>query len=110
MTTSQIRSLVLVVLMPMCSYAFGQKLQSLPLPELQTFASVFNQLNNTLVPSVERSALLVHAIRGMVRGADPEGGEYFTEEEYLESKEGLPATRSGTGGWWACSKVGRVCW
>ena len=91
MTTSQIRSLVLVVLMPMCSYAFGQKLQSLPLPELQTFASVFNQLNNTLVPSVERSALLVHAIRGMVRGADPEGGEYFTEEEYLESKEGLPA-------------------
>ena len=74
----------------------GQTPTNAPLPkqELRTFATVFGVLKDALVPKVKDEAIIVAAIKGMVRELDPDGGEYFTEEEFAVYKAGVAAQAS----------------
>lgn len=67
---------------------------SLPMQEMRALAAAYDLLQTRFVASVESKALLVSAIRGMLRETDPEGGEYFTEDEWTEFRSG---TRPGLG-------------
>jgi C-terminal processing protease CtpA/Prc len=61
-------------------------------------ATVFTILRDSFVTQVENPALAIAAIKGMVRQIDPEGGEYFTEEEFKAFVQALPRkTRDGCG-------------
>lgn len=72
--------LALGLLAPTASLA--QPVGSVPREELQVLASAFQELQRSLVERPDDRALLISAIKGMVRGADPESGEYFTAEEF----------------------------
>lgn len=60
----------------------AQPVGSIPREELQVLASAFRELQSSLVERPDDRALLNAAIKGMVRGADPEAGEYFTAAEF----------------------------
>lgn len=56
---------------------------SLPLQELQAFAEILTQVKDNYVEPLEDSALLEHAIRGMLDGLDPHSA-YLNAEEYKD--------------------------
>ncbi|WP_374663881.1 S41 family peptidase [Ramlibacter sp.] len=69
----------------------------LPRDELQALAAAWSVLNDSLVYKADGKALIVGAIRGMLRSADPESGEYYTVEEFAEFKAGLDRSRVASG-------------
>jgi carboxyl-terminal processing protease len=69
----------------------------LPFEEMQTLAQVFELLRHDLADPVADPALLIGAVRGMVRHADPEGGEYLTDAELKAQTEPLPPNIGWTG-------------
>lgn len=79
------------------SAAAQGSLRTLPLDELQVLASAWSVLNDSLVYKADGKTLLVGAIRGMLRSADPESGEYFTPEEFAEFRSGIDRSRVAAG-------------
>src|ERR1700754_2570030 len=66
----------------------------LPREELRALAASFDVLMTSYVSPLNGADVIRGAIRGMVRELDPEGGEYWTEEELREFRDGAPP---GTG-------------
>ena len=67
-----------------CTAAAAQgtsRLQQLPLPELQMLAATYGLVKESFVTPIAGEAMIVASIKGMLREIDPEGGEFFTEEE-----------------------------
>lgn len=62
----------------------------LPLRELQTLAAVYGILQSSFVEQPDGKKLIVAAIRGMTHDLDPDGGEYFTEEEVAAHRDASP--------------------
>lgn len=69
----------------------------LPRDELQALAAAWSVLNDSLVYKADSKTLIVGAIRGMLRSADPESGEYYTPEEFAEFKAGPDRSRVAAG-------------
>lgn len=65
------------------AHAAAQPAGPIPKEELQILASVYRELQTSLVEKPDDRALLVAATKGMVREADPDSGEYFTAAEIV---------------------------
>jgi carboxyl-terminal processing protease len=63
---------------------------SIPSDEIRTFVSVYRVLLDSSVERTDGKRLIIAAIRGMAKDIDPDGGEYFTEEEFDAYKKGNP--------------------
>lgn len=57
------------------------EIRPMPRDELQALAGAYTLLRESLPEKPDDRALIVSAIRGMVQGADPESGEYYTPAE-----------------------------
>ncbi len=68
----------------------------LPLDELRTFSEVFGKIKSDYVESTEDSALLEHAIKGMLSGLDPHSA-YLDTEAYKELQVGTTGEFGGLG-------------
>ncbi|WP_240980091.1 S41 family peptidase [Ramlibacter agri] len=68
----------------------------LPLDQLQVLAAAYQVLQDSLVYRPDDKALVVSAVKGMLKGADPESGEYFDQQEFDEFKR--PPERTGASG------------
>lgn len=68
----------------------------LPLDELRTFSEVFGKIKSDYVESTEDSALLEHAIKGMLSGLDPHSA-YLDPEAYKELQVGTTGEFGGLG-------------
>jgi carboxyl-terminal processing protease len=92
------RALLLGALLA-CGPALAQGKSSEPMPsaQLQALAQVYDLLRHTLPDPAGGDKLVVGAIRGLVREADPEGGEYFTEEEFKLLRSGPSGGPAGIG-------------
>jgi carboxyl-terminal processing protease len=83
-----------------CCVAAAQSVnerRQLPMQELKALASAYAVLQESFVQTTDGRNLIVSAIRGMVHDIDPDGGEYFTEEEFNAFKEGSPANWGSVG-------------
>lgn len=58
------------------------EIRSLPRTELQALAGAYSVLQASLPEKPDDKSLISSAIRGMMQGADPDNGEYFTQAEY----------------------------
>lgn len=65
---------------------------SLPTEQMRQFAAAYAMLRESYVDAVDPQALVLAAIRGMLREVDPDGGEFFTAEEL---RDYTAATSSG---------------
>jgi len=74
-----------------------QERRPIPRDELQVLAASWSVLQDSLVVAPDPKALINAAIKGMLRGADPESGEYFTGEEFAEFKAGRRADYGAVG-------------
>lgn len=72
------------------AFAQGAPKEPMPMGQLRALAQAFDMLRTGLPEPPAGSRMLEGAIRGMVREADPEAGEYYTEEE-LRSLRDAPA-------------------
>lgn len=63
------------------THAAAQPVGPLPKDELQVLATAFHELRLSLVERPDDRALIISTIKGLLRGADPESGEYLTSEE-----------------------------
>ncbi len=54
---------------------------ALPLAEMQSLARVYELLQKQCATLTPGSQIMLGALKGMVKELDPEGGEYFTDEE-----------------------------
>lgn len=82
------------------STAWGQAPQErkpLPAAEMRAFAATYGVLLDAYVAPLEGADLVKAAIQGMLREIDPDGGEYWTEEEFQEFRKG-PAAGTGSVG------------
>jgi carboxyl-terminal processing protease len=68
----------------------------LPLDELRTFSEVFGKIKSDYVETTEDSALLEHAIKGMLSGLDPHSA-YLDPEAYKELQVGTTGEFGGLG-------------
>lgn len=68
----------------------------LPLDELRTFSDVFGKIKSDYVEPTEDSALLEHAIKGMLSGLDPHSA-YLEPEAYKELQVGTTGEFGGLG-------------
>lgn len=59
-----------------------------PLEQLRVLAGVYQMLLSDHVTKLDGPELVYHAIRGMVRGADPEGGEFYGSDDFKQFREG----------------------
>lgn len=66
----------------------------LPMQEMRTLSATYDLLLTSYIAPLEGSELIRAAIQGMLREVDPEGGEYWTEQEFQEFRAGPPP---GTG-------------
>jgi carboxyl-terminal processing protease len=66
----------------------------LPKQEMRALAATYDLLLTSYVTPLAGSDLIKAAIQGMLREIDPEGGEYWTEQEFQEFRAGPPP---GTG-------------
>lgn len=81
--TIKLRFMTWGILLPLLTTnAVAQPAGPLPREELQVLASAYDQMQRFLAQKPDDRALLVAAIKGLVRGADPDSGEYFTAEEF----------------------------
>jgi carboxyl-terminal processing protease len=71
-------------------------ISSLPLEELQQFASVFGMIKSDYVEPVDEKKLLTDAISGMVSGLDPHS-QYFDRKSFREFREGTSGRFVGVG-------------
>jgi carboxyl-terminal processing protease len=62
--------------------------EPLPQEELRSFAATYQMLMSDHVTALDGPELIRHAIRGMVQGADPEGGEFYDADEFKSFREG----------------------
>lgn len=69
----------------------------LPTRELGAFASAYDLLQSSLAKPTDPKALMLAALRGMVQEADPDGGEYLTEDAYAEFRSGPKSGVGSTG-------------
>lgn len=67
------------------------------LEQLQALAAAYHILGEELAQKVDDKTLLVHAIKGMLKGADPEAGEYYTPTEFEEWRNGSAADGGAVG-------------
>lgn len=98
--TRNIRNLFgLLALVLVSRMALGQSTPARPLPEreLRALATIVTTLQESFVTPVSGERLLEAAIRGMLREIDPDGGEYFSEEEFKAFREGKAAETAGIG-------------
>lgn len=73
------------------THAYAQeKAAKAPLPtrELGAFASAYDLLQSSLAKPTDPKALMLAALRAMVLEADPDGGDYLTEEAVAELRGG----------------------
>lgn len=94
--------LVLLGAVLMCSATLvvaqsGRPAEPLPTEQMRALAMVYDLLKTSLAEPTGGDKLLIGAIRGMVREADPEGGEYFTEEEFKAFRSGAQGGPAGIG-------------
>ena len=86
-----------------CLFASGpllaqrSALAPLPMEQLQTLAAVFGMINADSVKQTDPAALIIAAIRGMVREADPENGAYFDPKDFAEFRTGKAEEPSMSG-------------
>lgn len=65
-----------------CTTAAAQSAKApLPLHELQMLAATYGVVRDSFVAPISGESLVVASIKGMLHELDPEGGEFFTEEE-----------------------------
>ena len=78
---------------------FAQRAPLTPLPreQLQTMANVFGMINADSVRETDPAALIIAAVRGMVREADPEAGEYYDAKEFADFRSGRSNEPSTSG-------------
>ena len=69
---------------------------TLPLDDLRTFTEVFARIKNDYVEPVEDTALLEHAIRGMLSGLDPHSA-YLVPDDFQELQAGTSGEFGGLG-------------
>ncbi|MEJ5030461.1 S41 family peptidase [Comamonas sp. MYb69] len=62
--------------------SFAQPAGPLPKEELLVLSAAYGVLQRSLVVKPDDRALIVAATKGMLRGADPDSGEYFTADEF----------------------------
>jgi carboxyl-terminal processing protease len=62
--------------------------EPLPQEQLRSFAATYQMLMSDHVTALDGPELIRHAIRGMVRAADPEGGDFYDAEEFKVFREG----------------------
>ena len=67
-----------------------EKVEAVPLKDLQTFVEILNRVKSDYVEPVEDKALLENAVRGMLNGLDPHSS-YLDKEEFKD----MNATTSG---------------
>lgn len=70
---------------------------SLPMAELQRLAAAYSLMREGHVDAITGEALMAAALRGMLREADPEGGEYYDEEDLRRLRQGPDATAGDIG-------------
>jgi carboxyl-terminal processing protease len=73
--------------------------QPLPVRELSALAAVFGLIQSSLAKPPDSKELILAALRGLVQQADPEDGEYFSEEEFAEHRSG-PKPGDASAGLW----------
>jgi len=64
----------------------------LPTRELQMLAAAFDLLRKNYVTPVTGEELVLASLRGMLREIDPEGGEYFSDEDLKDMRPLAPGT------------------
>jgi carboxyl-terminal processing protease len=69
----------------------------LPLVEMQRLAAAFSLLRDGFATPVSGEALMAAALRGMVRDTDPEGGEYYSEDDMKHFRQGPDASVGDVG-------------
>jgi len=77
--------------------SLAQPAGSLPRDELQVLAAAFGEVQRSLVEKPDDRALIVAAVKGLLRGADPESGEYFTAEEFEAFRQPRRANQEAIG-------------
>jgi carboxyl-terminal processing protease len=75
----------------------GKTLQQLPVPELQMLAATYGVVKESFVTPIAGESMILASIRGMLREIDPEGGEFFTEEETKAFIDGAGAGAASIG-------------
>lgn len=83
--------------LPGPSFAQRTPLAPLPRDELQTMANVFGMLQSDSVKPTDGPALIIAAVRGMLREADPEAGEYLDAKAFAELRSGRPESAALSG-------------
>ena len=73
-----------------------QDIDVLPLDEIRTFTEIFSKIKSDYVESIEDSALLKNAIKGMLQGLDPHSA-YLDKDAYKELQEGTSGEFGGLG-------------
>ena len=77
--------------------SWAQTAEAMPREELQVLATAFGEIKHSLVEKPDDRALIVAAIKGLLRGADPESGEYFTAEEFEALRQSMRTNQSAIG-------------
>lgn len=87
-------SLAALALLPFPVWSQTPERKPLPTSELRTLAAAYQIVLDSYVAPLEGTELIRATIQGMLREIDPDGGEYWSEQELQEFRNGPPA---GTG-------------
>jgi carboxyl-terminal processing protease len=90
MLLTSFKTIALLTLSIICTSSFSQTPPKKPIPveALRTLSTTYSVLQQQFVTAVDGDQLITSAIRGLLREIDPDGGEYFTEEELNAFKQG----------------------
>lgn len=69
----------------------------LPMEQLRSLAATYQLLMSDHVTALDGPELVRNAIRGMVRAADPDGGEFYDAEEFKLFREGAKSDEASVG-------------
>lgn len=86
-----------ILLSTLATHSGAQPMGSLPREELQVLASAYSEVQRSLAQKPDDRALIVAAIKGLLRGADPESGAYFTAEEFEAFRRPKRVDQEGIG-------------
>lgn len=95
--TTVVRSMCATVLASISLAGCAQPSRPLPKEELANLATVYQMLQDDLIHKTNGRDLIIAATKGMVRGADPGAGEYFSIEEYERLRIGIPTPQAALG-------------
>jgi carboxyl-terminal processing protease len=71
--------------------------EPLPQEQLRSFAATYQMLMSDHVTALDGPELIRHAIRGMVRAADPDAGEFYDADDFKVFREGRRAEEASVG-------------